>query len=155
MEAMQRINHVIFDKTGTLTTGTLEVTTIHIDGKWKQNWKVFNALVCAAEERTAPSHPVAQAVFKSLLQDIIEEWNVYKAAGSIQNLVSVGGQGISCTVDLGDGVSHEVHVGNAKMMDNSCIPCKVDTISSHGLQIYIAVDGEYSGTIMLAVGTPF
>lgn len=151
MEAMQNINHIIFDKTGTLTTGKLQVYNIQLMDRWKHDWKRLHLLVCAAEESSAANHPAAQVVFKTMLQDIVPEWKEYKISGLISSFKSTGGQGISCAVDLGDGVSHHVTVGNAKMILESGISCTEDILGNDGgLRVYIAIDGEFSGTIKLA-----
>jgi cation transport ATPase len=154
MEAMQKINHIIFDKTGTLTTGKLLVKDIQLTDNWKKDWKKIHLLVCAAEESSAANHPAAQVVFRTLLQDVVPEWKEYKASGSISGFVSTGGQGISCTVDLGDGVYHQVTIGNAKMMCDARIPCTENMLGDNeGLKVYIAIDEEFSGNITLAVNS--
>jgi cation transport ATPase len=154
METMQKIDHVILDKTGTLTTGLLCVKNIEPSEKWWTEWKTFCLLVCAAEETTAPNHPAAGAVFKSLLQNMVPEWQEYKSRGSLVEFESRPGQGVSALVDLGDGKLPRICVGNARLMDEFGVEITKFILPHEkigGLKVYVAIDNVYAGVITLGV----
>ena len=152
MESLQRIDHVVFDKTGTLTSGKLLVHDIEVTEKWQKELVTFSLLVCAAEESSASSHPVAEAVFKRLLQGNASEWRLYKQSGLSVRFDLKAGNGMSCEVDLVDGSTRRVVVGNAEMLTGAGISIPSTATKHGGLDVFVAVDGDCSGCIRLGVG---
>ena len=134
MEALARAKTIVFDKTGTLTHGVFEVEAVHPNQLSEQE-----LLHLAAHVEQNSNHPIAAALR-----------NAHKGTScecKIENTKEVAGQGIFAEIN-----GKKVCVGNAKMMESigatiaTCEKCQ----HLKGTTIYVALDGEYAGHIVIS-----
>ena len=134
MEALARTKTIVFDKTGTLTHGVFEVEAVHPNELSEQE-----LLHLAAHVEQYSNHPIAAALR-----------NAHKGTScecKIENTKEVAGQGIFAEIN-----GKKVCVGNAKMMESigatiaTCEKCQ----HLKGTTIYVALDGEYAGHIVIS-----
>ena len=134
MEALARAKTIVFDKTGTLTHGVFEVEAVHPNELSEQE-----LLHLAAHVEQYSNHPIAAALR-----------NAHKGTScecKIENTKEVAGQGIFAEIN-----GKKVYVGNAKMMESigatiaTCEKCQ----HLKGTTIYVALDGEYAGHIVIS-----
>lgn len=136
LEIVQKVTTIIFDKTGTLTYGNLLVSTI----------KVFNEtnshtlLYYAGSLEQYSHHPAAKAIIKECIRCNIT------LSGSA-DFCETAGMGVRGTVE-GKCIS----VGRMEWIQKQCTPGTISEIShdSYGTSLYILVNGEHCGTILLS-----
>ena len=130
LETMSQVKTMVFDKTGTLTQGVFEVSGIHHSAI--ENEKLIEY---AALAECASSHPISQSLRRAYGKEIDRDRET--------DIQEVSGKGVIAKVD---GVS--VAAGNDKLMAQlgiEAIPCR-----SVGTVIHIAIDGKYSGHILIS-----
>ena len=130
LEALSQVNCVVFDKTGTLTQGVFEVTGVHHSALPEAELIEYAALA-----ECASSHPISKSLQKAYGKAIDRS--------RVTDIEEISGKGIRANVD-----GHSVAVGNLKLMDLekiSCSPCH-----ELGTIIYVAVDGNYAGHIVIS-----
>lgn len=130
LEALSQVNCVVFDKTGTLTQGVFEVTGVHHSALPEEELIEYAALA-----ECASSHPISKSLQKAYGKAIDRS--------RVTDIEEISGKGIRASVD-----GHSVAVGNLKLMDLekiSCSPCH-----ELGTIIYVAVDGNYAGHIVIS-----
>lgn len=130
METLSQAKYVVMDKTGTLTEGVFKVMGVHHNPMEEEKLLKF-----AAYAEVSSSHPIARSIKSAYGKEIDRE--------KVTDVVENSGNGITATVD-----GHKVAVGNAMLMDQinvKYIPC-----THVGTVIHVAVDGEYSGHILIA-----
>ncbi len=130
METLSQAKYVVMDKTGTLTEGVFQVMGVHHNPIEEEKLLKF-----AAYAEVSSSHPIARSIKSAYGKEIDRE--------KVTDVVENSGNGITANVD-----GHKVAVGNAMLMDQinvKYIPC-----SHVGTVIHVAVDGEYSGHILIA-----
>ena len=130
LETMSQVKTMVFDKTGTLTQGVFEVSGIHHSAI--ENEKLIEY---AALAECASSHPISQSLRRAYGKEIDRD--------RVTDIQEVSGKGVIAKVD---GVS--VAAGNDKLMAQlgiEAIPCH-----SVGTVIHIAIDGKYSGHILIS-----
>ena len=130
LETMSQVKTMVFDKTGTLTQGVFEVSGIHHSAI--ENEKLIEY---AALAECASSHPISQSLRRAYGKEIDRD--------RVTDIQEVSGKGVIAKVD---GVS--VAAGNDKLMAQlgiEAIPCR-----SVGTVIHIAIDGKYSGHILIS-----
>lgn len=130
LEALSKTKVVVFDKTGTLTKGVFEVNAIH-------HGTIDDAKIIeyAAIAECASSHPIAKSLQRAYGKDIDRS--------RAENIREISGGGIIASVD-----GHSIACGNEKLIRDigiEPIPCH-----SAGTIIHIAIDGEYSGHIVIS-----
>lgn len=128
LERLANIDYLALDKTGTITEGVFEVTKVECKTLKEKD---FIQLVASAEANSI--HPIAKAIVN---------YNKEKVLPSI-NHNEYSGKGISSTID-----NKEVLLGNKKLMDENNI--KIPTETSLGTIIYVAIDNEYEGYIVIS-----
>ncbi len=130
LEALAKTSYMVFDKTGTLTEGVFEVTAIHHNAISREK-----LLEYAAHAEIASSHPISKSLQKAYGKEIDRR--------RVKDIKEIIGNGVIATVD-GEGVA----VGNDKLMSSLGIEYK----SCHkvGTVIHIAINGEYSGHIVIS-----
>lgn len=134
MEALARAKTIVFDKTGTLTHGVFEVEAVHPNELSEQE-----LLHLAAHVEQYSNHPIAAALR-----------NAHKGTScecKIENTKEVAGQGIFAEIN-----GKKVCVGNAKMMESIGVTIATCEKCQHlkGTTIYVALDGEYAGHIVIS-----
>ena len=130
LETMSQVKTMVFDKTGTLTQGVFEVSGIHHNAIEDEKLIEYAALA-----ECASSHPISQSLRRAYGKEIDRE--------RVTDIREVSGKGVIAKVD---GVS--VAAGNDKLMAQlgiEAIPCR-----SVGTVIHIAIDGKYSGHILIS-----
>ena len=130
LETMSQVKTMVFDKTGTLTQGVFEVSGIHHNAIEDEKLIEYAALA-----ECASSHPISQSLRCAYGKEIDRE--------RVTDIQEVSGKGVIAKVD---GVS--VAAGNDKLMAQlgiEAIPCR-----SVGTVIHIAIDGKYSGHILIS-----
>ena len=130
LETMSQVKTMVFDKTGTLTQGVFEVSGIHHSAV--ENEKLIEY---AALAECASSHPISQSLRRAYGKDIDRD--------RVTDIQEVSGKGVIAKVD---GVS--VAAGNEKLMAQ----LGIEAILCHsvGTVIHIAIDGKYSGHILIS-----
>ena len=130
LETMSQVKTMVFDKTGTLTQGVFEVSGIHHSAIEDEKLIEYAALA-----ECASSHPISQSLRRAYGKEIDRE--------RVTDIQEVSGKGVIAKVD---GVS--IAAGNDKLMAQlgiEAIPCR-----SVGTVIHIAIDGKYSGHILIS-----
>ena len=130
LETMSQVKTMVFDKTGTLTQGVFEVSGIHHSAI--ENEKLIEY---AALAECASSNPISQSLRRAYGKEIDRD--------RVTDIQEVSGKGVIAKVD---GVS--IAAGNDKLMAQlgiEAIPCR-----SVGTVIHIAIDGKYSGHILIS-----
>lgn len=131
LETLGAVDTVVFDKTGTLTNGSFNVVAVHTEAGIDPNL----VLSYAAHAEAYSDHPIALSVKESYSGSIDQS--------HIAKVEERSGKGVAATVD-----THEVLVGNDKLMKDSGIPfhdCELV-----GTILHVALDGTYIGHIVIA-----
>ena len=130
MEPLSRSKYVVFDKTGTMTKGVFEVQGVHHCPIEDEKLIEF-----ASHAECYSSHPIALSIQKEYGREIDR--------ARVSDVHEISGEGITAVVD-----NYHIAVGNAKLMKRE----NVDHIDcrSHGTVVHVAIDGIYSGHILIA-----
>lgn len=130
LETLSQAKYVVFDKTGTLTQGVFEVSGVHHN-------KIEDAklLEYAALAECASSHPISKSLQKAYGKEIDR--------GRVSDIEEISGHGIIARVD-----GENVAAGNSKLMRMLNIP--FNDCHSVGTIIYMAINGEYTGHIVIS-----
>ncbi|NEZ59505.1 heavy metal translocating P-type ATPase [Adonisia turfae] len=131
LDALAQVKTVVFDKTGTLTQGNFRVTDVVTHNGWSKQ----QLLELAAQAEAQSNHPVAQSIRQAYGQSI--------DVTDIQDYEEISGHGIRAKVK-----GSTILAGNDRLLHREQIAhdvCVVDGTVAH-----VAVDGEYSGRIIIA-----
>lgn len=131
LDALTQVKTVVFDKTGTLTEGSFRVTGVIAENGFSQP----QLLELAAQIESQSNHPVAQSIRQAYGQTVDES--------GVQNYEEITGHGILAQVD-----GRTVLAGNDRLLHRENIPHNICTVD--GTVAHIAIDGEYSGRIIIA-----
>ena len=130
LETLAKTKIVVFDKTGTLTEGVFEVNGIH-----HSSIEDEKLLEYAAAAESASSHPISKSLQKAYGYPIDRS--------RVSDIKEISGNGVIAKVD-----GKTIACGNEKLMKAigaEAIPCH-----SIGTIIHIAIDGSYSGHIVIS-----
>lgn len=130
LEALAQMETIVFDKTGTLTKGEFDVSAVY-----PVNWTEEELIELAALAESYSEHPIGIAIKKAYGKTILSE--------RLSDVEEVPGHGVKVYVD-----GKSVIVGNAKLMRKERIAYKEN--SDIGTVIYIAVEHEYAGAIVIS-----
>lgn len=130
LEALAKMETIVFDKTGTLTKGEFTVTGIYPKGVAEEE-----LLETAALAESYSEHPIANAVKEACTKPVSME--------RVADAEEIAGHGIRARID-----GKVVLAGNAKLMRAENII--YDTNPDIGTVIYVAVEGQYIGSIVIA-----
>ncbi len=130
LETLSKTKIVVFDKTGTMTKGNFEVTEVAPVGI--ENDELIKL---AAYAESYSSHPISKSIKSAYGKEIDN--------AKITDVNEISGNGVLAVVD-----GKKVAVGNSKLMDKLDVEYAV--CSKIGTVIYIAVDGEYRGYILIS-----
>lgn len=130
LETLSKSKIVVFDKTGTLTRGVFEVTAVH-------HSKIGEAklLEYAALAECSSSHPISRSLQAAYGKEIDRS--------RVADVEEISGHGITAKVD-----GHKVAAGNLRLMKKLGI--EAAECHSLGTIIHLAIDGEYSGHIVIS-----
>lgn len=130
LEMLSHTRIAAFDKTGTMTKGVFEVSAVHhatIDED--------RLMYLAAHAECASSHPIAKSIIKAA------SCNIYRS--KVSDIEEIGGNGITAVVD-----GHKIAIGNRRLMEKIGVEYK--DCHKTGTIVHIAIDGEYSGHIIIS-----
>ena len=130
LEQLSNLETVVFDKTGTLTKGTFEVQKIEAIGISKEE-----LLKITAYAESFSNHPISLSVKRAYGKEIDEK--------QIEKTQELSGLGIEAIID-----NKCVLVGNEKLMKEKNI--KYSKSNDIGTILYVAVNGEFKGYILIA-----
>lgn len=131
LDALTQVKTVVFDKTGTLTEGNFQVTEVVACNGFSQR----QLLALAAHVASQSNHPVAQSIQQA--------HGTAVDRARVQNYEEIAGHGIRAEID-----GRTVLAGNDRLLHREAIPhdvCIVDGTVAH-----LAIDGAYSGRILIA-----
>lgn len=130
LEALSHAKYAVFDKTGTITKGVFEIQKINpVDISEEELIRV------AAHGEKFSNHPVALSIKKRYKGKYDES--------KVEGLEEISGKGIKAKIFYKDTL-----IGNAKLLEENDI--KFEKINDPGTIIYVAIDGEYKGYILIA-----
>ena len=130
LEALAQTKTVVFDKTGTLTRGVFEVSGIHhcpIEDE--------KLLEYAALAECASSHPISKSLREAYGRELDRS--------RVSDIEEISGNGVVAKVD-----GRTIAAGNDRLMQRLGIkhtPCR-----SVGTIVHVAIDGVYSGHIVIS-----
>ncbi len=130
LEALAQTRTVVFDKTGTLTQGVFEVSGIHHCPIEDEKLIEYAALA-----ECASSHPISRSLQRACGMELDR--------GRVGSIEEISGSGVIAEVD-----GHTVAAGNERLMSRLGIehtPCR-----SVGTIVHVAIDGVYSGHIVIS-----
>ena len=130
LDELVNMGKLVTDKTGTLTHGSFKVTVIKPYGMDKDTLMEY---VYAAESLS--THPIGKAICHGL--------DVKKIASEQKDFAEIAGLGVETHYK-----GKHIIAGNEKLMAHNHI--KHETASEIGSVVYVAVDGEYCGYLVLA-----
>lgn len=134
IESLAKTKIAVFDKTGTLTKGTFKVTDIHaVNPKYSPD----ELLSIAAHAEKYSNHPISQSLKAAHNADCCNHIK-------IENASELTSRGIKVTVD-----GKQILAGNLKLMNEFNIAAENCPEHQNGTIIHVAVDGEYSGHIVI------
>jgi Cd2+/Zn2+-exporting ATPase len=131
LDQLRKMTHLFLDKTGTLTEGDFHV----IEVTCSSNHSREDVLQLAASVEKHSTHPIAKAIVGSMNEE------VSRKAEHVQELT---GKGLSAEVD-----GRKVLVGSKKLMDDFDVPEAIHVESNPNTHVFVAVDQELIGTIIL------
>ena len=135
LETLAKTEYVVLDKTGTLTKGTFEVIKVQTMSDKTQE----EVLKLAAYAECYSNHPIS----KSLVEAWEKEGNPNIDKGLVNKVEEISGHGLCAMVG-----QEKVAVGNIKLMSLQGI--STEQPKEEGTIVYVAVNGEYAGYIVIA-----
>ena len=130
LETLAGVKCVVFDKTGTMTQGVFEVIGVHHSKLEEQK-----LLEYAAHAECHSTHPISKSLCKAYQGKIDQS--------RVTDVEEIGGNGIIAVVD-----GKKIAVGNSKLMRKIGVACQ--ECHKVGTVVHVAIDGEYSGHILIA-----
>ncbi len=131
LEALNNVDTVVFDKTGTLTKGVFKVTKVISNGRFSE----AELLKYAAYAESYSNHPIALSVQKAYGEEIDR--------GLISEYDEISGHGIKVKAE-----GKAVLAGNSRLMQREGV--SYEETQTIGTVIYLAVDSEYAGCIIIS-----
>lgn len=130
LEALSHARYAVFDKTGTITKGVFEIQKINpVDISEEELIRV------AAHGEKFSNHPVALSIKKRYKGKYDES--------KVEGLEEISGKGIKAKIFYKDTL-----IGNAKLLEENNI--KFEKVDDPGTIIYVAINGNYKGYILIA-----
>lgn len=130
LEELTEVDTYVFDKTGTLTEGVFHVRDI-VPHKMQEE----ELLEIAALAESYSNHPIATSLG--------EAYGREPDRSRVTDIEEQPGYGVRAHVD-----GREVYVGNTRLMNREGI--FYQQVEDAGTVVYIAVDGEYAGYILIS-----
>ena len=148
LEALASLETIVFDKTGTLTEGVFDVQKISSIGLTEEE-----LLEIATLAEWYSNHPIAKSIKKA--------YNKNAEEVKVKDVKEISGKGIIAKIEevtdeenasIKDGgynsKEKQVLVGNEKIMEQYNI--SYEKSKEIGTVLYIAIDGVFSGTILIS-----
>ena len=157
LEIMSKLHTVVFDKTGTLTKGEFKVARIYSadekadtagngenesgesaeNGTDSRSEKQRKVLELAALAESYSDHPISRS--------IRDAWGKELDQSRVSDAQEISGHGVKVKID-----GKMVLAGNGKLMDEKGI--SYTECDSIGTVVYVAEDGRFLGSIVIADG---
>lgn len=157
LETMSKLHTVVFDKTGTLTKGEFKVARIYSvdeeadtagngenesgesaeNGTDPRSEKQRKVLELAALAESYSDHPISRS--------IRDAWGKKLDQSRVSDAQEISGHGVKVKID-----GKMVLAGNGKLMDEKGI--SYTECDSIGTVVYVAEDGRFLGSIVIADG---
>jgi len=134
LESLATIDTILLDKTGTLTYGTPEV----VDVRPLEGVPAASLLQAAVTAESRSEHPVAKAILKKAS-------NMGISGDEPEKFDYTPGKGI---VAVCRGM--EIIVGNRLFLEGHRIALPISTISQANAEIFVAQEGRFLGTLLVA-----
>ncbi|MEI3300672.1 MAG: heavy metal translocating P-type ATPase [Eubacterium sp.] len=131
LEALADTKYIVFDKTGTLTKGVFEVSGIYPE----QGISKEQLIEYAAYAESGSSHPISVSLKKAYGKEMSLE--------RVYDIEEIAGYGVKAVVD-----GKTVYAGNLRLMNK--IGISVSREYDDGTMVYVAVDNNYAGCIMIS-----
>lgn len=137
IETLSKVRTAVFDKTGTLTKGVFVVTDIHSVNSEK--FPEDELIAIAAHAETYSNHPAAKSIKNAHHGECC-------SLVKIANAEEISGQGIKVNLN-----GKSVLAGNEHLMkSNGVVGFKECERGDFGTVVYIAIEGEYAGHIVIS-----
>jgi Cd2+/Zn2+-exporting ATPase len=133
LNALSNLHTVVFDKTGTLTEGVFAVTEVRAEHGFTDK----EVLRYAAYAEAYSSHPVANSIRRAYQRTVESD--------PASNYQDIPGHGVSATVD-----GRSVIVGNDRLLHRQGIPHGADICQAQGTRVFVAVDNQLAGEIVVS-----
>lgn len=130
LEALSKTSTVVFDKTGTLTEGVFQVTKVE-----SQICGEKELLRLAALAELYSEHPIARSIRQAFAEKL--------DSSLISEYKEIPGQGVLARIG-----EHTICVGSQKLLEVAGV--KFTPSSEAGSLVYVAVDKEYAGYILIS-----
>ncbi len=130
LEALAQAEIVVFDKTGTLTEGVFEVQKVETVDVSKEE-----LLKMATYAESFSNHPISLSLKKAYQKEIDSKL--------VSQAKEISGHGVEAIVE-----NKQVLVGNDKLMKQYNI--NYQESKDIGTILYVAIDGKFAGTIVIA-----
>jgi len=170
LETATKITQVVLDKTGTLTMGKMSVAQFNLVSTWQNNeWrrKLWWSIVGLAE--MGSEHPIGKAILRNAKEELglgIEG----TIDGSVGDFEAAVGKGISALVEpttSAERARYRVLIGSVRYLKDNKITVPQEAIDSSEeanvkaagpskttsagtTNIFIAIDGSYTGHLCLS-----
>lgn len=170
LERTTKVTQIVLDKTGTITYGKMKVAKMNLVTLWSDDgWRkrLWWTIVGLAE--MGSEHPVGRAILNAAKEglDLDSEGTI---EGSVVDFKAVVGQGISAEVEPASSAQrtrYRVLVGNVAYLNDNGVDVPDEEIeaseqlnsksskspkvpSAGTTNIFVAIDGQYSGHLCLA-----
>lgn len=130
LDRLTKIKTIVFDKTGTLTEGLFKVYRVITEEGWSED----EVLKYAASLEQYSNHPIARAIVGAANMNL----------EGVENATEVAGKGM-----VGMIKGKKVVLGNQRWMEELHIGAEEEKEAGH-TYVFVAVDGNYAGTLVLA-----
>ena len=157
LEIMSKLHTVVFDKTGTLTKGEFKVARIYsVDEEADTTGNGENESGESAENGTDPRSEKQRKVLElaalaesysdhPISRSIRDAWGKELDQSRVSDAQEISGHGVKVKID-----GKMVLAGNGKLMDEERI--SYTECDSIGTVVYVAEDGRFLGSIVIADG---
>ena len=157
LEIMSKLHTVVFDKTGTLTKGEFKVARIYsVDEEADTTGNGENESGESAENGTDPRSEKQRKVLElaalaesysdhPISRSIRDAWGKKVDQSRVSDAREISGHGVKVKID-----GKMVLAGNGKLMDEKGI--SYTECDSIGTVVYVAEDGRFLGSIVIADG---
>ena len=157
LEIMSKLHTVVFDKTGTLTKGEFKVARIYsVDEEADTTGNGENESGESAENGTDPRSEKQRKVLElaalaesysdhPISRSIRDAWGKELDQSRVSDAQEISGHGVKVKID-----GKVVLAGNGKLMDEKGI--SYTECDSIGTVVYVAEDGRFLGSIVIADG---
>ena len=133
LELLANLDTVVSDKTGTLTEGRFRVAMVETTEGYDKN----EIIRYAAAAEAGSTHPIAAAIIEACVEPI--------AQSKIKDVRNVAGKGITAKAE-----NDTITVGNRGFFDEEGIELPEIAAKVSGTNCYVAKNGKYIGTIIVA-----